>query len=115
MNVYDSANALANEIRRSDEVCEYRRLKEIAEGDETNRALLAEYRRLQIKLQLQAAGGGAAQSEEMQRFQQIASLLYMNGDVQAYLMAEMRLQKMLADVFKTISEASGMSIDLPDA
>lgn len=52
MNVYDSAHALAEIIRQSEEAQDYARLKEIAEGDETNRALLSEYRRLQMKLQL---------------------------------------------------------------
>lgn len=113
MNVYDSANALANEIRRCEEVRDYARLKDLAEGDETNRALLGEYRRLQMKLQLTAAGGQQPDADDMQRFQQIASLLYMNNDVQAYMMAELRLQKLLADVFKIISDASGMKMDLP--
>lgn len=113
MNVYDSANALANDLRQCDEVREYARLKEIAEADETNRRLLAEFRRLQMKIQLQAASGASADSEEMQRFQQIASLLYMNNDVQAYLLAEMRLQKLMADIFKTITDACGMDMGVP--
>ena len=88
------------------------RLKELAEADETNRALLGEYKRLQAALQIQAMGGAAVEADDMQRFQQIASLLYMNNDVQAYLMSEMRLQKMMADVFKIISEAGGMNLDM---
>ena len=115
MNVYDGAHALAETIRQSEEAQDYARLKEIAEGDETNRALLSEYRRLQMKLQLQAASGLQSQAEEVQRFQQIASLLYMNSDVQAYMMAELRLQKMLADIFKILTDASGMNMDLPNA
>ena len=46
MNVYDNANALANELRQCDEVREYARLKEVAEADETNRRLLAEFRKM---------------------------------------------------------------------
>lgn len=113
MNVYDSANALANDLRQCDEVREYARLKEIAEADETNRRLLAEFRRLQMRIQLQTASGSAADSEEMQRFQQIASLLYMNNDVQTYLLAEMRLQKLMADIFKAVTDACGMDMGVP--
>ena len=112
MTVYDSAHALAKTIRESEEARECARLKEIAEGDETNRALLGEYKRLQMALQVQAMGGAAVESDDMQRFQQIGSLLYMNGDVQAYLMAEMRLQRLMADIFKIISEAGGMNMDM---
>ena len=113
MNVYDSANALANELRQCDEVREYARLKEVAEADETNRRLLAEFRKMHMKMQLQAASGGQADAEEMQRFQQIASLLYMNNDVQAYMLAEMRLQKLMADIFKSVTDACGMDMGIP--
>lgn len=112
MSVYDGAHALARIIRESEDVLEYRRLKELAEEDETNRALLGEYKRLQTALQLQAMGGPAVEADDAQRFQQIASLLYMNTPVQAYLLAEMRLQKMYADIFKIISEAGGINLDM---
>ena len=49
----------------------------------------------------------------MQRFQQIASLLYMNNDVQAYMLAEMRLQKLMADIFKSVTDACGMDMGIP--
>ena len=38
----------------------------------------------------------------------------MNSDVQAYLMAEMQMQKTLADVFKILTEAAGVAFDLPE-
>ena len=111
MGVYDQAHALANSIRESDEYREAARLKEIALQDDTNRALLTEYSRLQTKLQLTAIGGTGADSEEMRRFQQLASLLYMNRDAQAFLLAEMRLQKMLGDIMKIVGEAAGLRLD----
>ena len=113
MSIYDSAHALAGLIRESEEATELKRLRQIAEADDTNRALLGEYRRLQTRLQLAAMGGGQVDQEETQRFSQIASLLYMNGDVQAYLMAEMRLQRLMADVFKILSDAGGMQLEVP--
>lgn len=115
MTVYDGANALARAIEESEESREYRRLKAAAEEDDTNRALLTEYKRLQTALQLQAMGGPQVESDDMQRFSQIGSLLYMNADVQAYLMAELRLQKMMGDIFKILSEAGGLSFELPGA
>lgn len=112
MNVYDRANELAGALRQSEEATEYRRLKELAEADETNRALLGEYRKLQVALQMQAMGGPKTDDDAMQRFSQISSLLYMNSDVQAYLMAEMRLQKLMADIFKVVAEAGGLNMDM---
>ncbi|MBQ8094910.1 MAG: YlbF family regulator [Clostridia bacterium] len=116
MNIYDTANRLADEIRRSDECARLQELKNIAYSNETNRLLLDEYKKLQIKLQMSmVSGAGQMPSEDMQRFQQISTLLYMNSDVQAYLMAEMQMQKMLSDVFKLITEAAGIRFELPTA
>ena len=90
-------------------------LRERAYADETNRLLLEEYKRLQVQLQMSMVGAaGEMPSEDMQRFQQLASLLYMNSDVQAYLMAEMQMQKTLADIFKILTEAAGIRFDVPD-
>ncbi|MDR0898541.1 MAG: YlbF family regulator [Oscillospiraceae bacterium] len=113
MTVYDEAHALARAIRESEEAASYRELREVAEASETNRGLLSEYRRLQMLLQVQAMGGGQGSEDDVRRFQQIASLLYMTGDTQAYLLAEMRLQKMMGDVLKTVTEASGLPLDIP--
>jgi len=38
----------------------------------------------------------------------------MNSDVQAYLLCEMQMQKTLADVFRILTEAAGVTFDLPD-
>ena len=115
MNIYDTAHRLAAEIKNSDECVRLRELRERAYADNTNRVLLDEYKRLQVRLQISKAGAaGEMPSDDMKRFQQLASLLYMNSDVQAYQMAEMQMQKTLADVFKILTEAAGITFDLPD-
>lgn len=115
MNIYDTAHRLAEEIKKSDECVKLAQLRARAYADDTNRVLLEEYKRLQVQLQMSMVGAaGQMPSEDMQRFQQLASLLYMNQDVQAYLMAEMQMQKTLADVFKILTEAAGIKLDVPD-
>ncbi len=115
MNIYDTANTLAAEIKKSDECIRLAELRDRAYADETNRVLLDEYKRLQVNLQMSMVGAaGQMPTEDMQRFQQLASLLYMNADVQAYLLAEMQMQKTLADIFKILTEAAGIRFDLPE-
>ena len=110
---YDAANALARQIRESQEVQEYQRLKEIVEESDTTRALIKEYKRLQMAVQMAAMSGGSLPSEEMGRFQQISSLLYAGTDTSQYLMAEMRLQQALADIYNIIAKAAGITLELP--
>ena len=115
MNIYDTAHRLAGEIRESEECVRLRELRERAYADDTNRVLLEEYKRLQLKLQMSMAGAaGQMPGEDMQRFQQLASLLYMNSDVQAYLLAEMQMQKTLADIFKILTDAAGVTLEIPE-
>ena len=111
---YSSAHRLAADIRASEEYQTYHTLREEVMGDETVAALIREYKKLQVSLQMAAMSGQTPDSEDMQRFQQLASLLYMNSDVQAYLMAEMQMQKTLADIFKILTEAAGIRFDVPD-
>ncbi len=110
---YDAAHALAHQISESAEVREYKRLKEIVEESETTRALIKEYRRLQMLVQMSAMSSQSVPSEDMQRFQSISGLLYSGTDTSAFLLAEMRLQQALADIYNIISKASGIQLDLP--
>ncbi len=110
---YLTAHELARQIQQSPEASEYRQLKTVVEESETTRALLKEYRRLQMAAQAAALGGRRASAEDMQRFQQIATLLYAGTDTSKYLLAEMRLQQMLADIYGIVAKAAGISLEMP--
>lgn len=112
MNPYDQAHALARALKDSEEYREYARLKEVAYADDTNRALLDEYKKLQFRLQASAASGGGMPQEDVQRLTQIGALLQFNPDVSAFLMAEFRFQRMLSDIFKILAEVAGVDLDM---
>ena len=113
MQVYDEAAALARAIRESDVCREYRQLKEEINGNETNRALIREYNKLQMQLQFAAVAGTAAQDADAQRFQQIGALLFAQPVTSRFLLCEMRVQQMMADVYKTLSDAAGLDMEMP--
>lgn len=110
MQIYDEANALAAAIRQSDLCREYRQLKEEIDGSETNRALIKEYKKLQMQLQLAAVAGSPTSDADSQRFQQIGTLLFAQPVTSQFLLAEMRVQQMMADVYKTLSDAAGLEM-----
>ena len=111
MNPYDQAHALARAMKESEEYREYRRLKETAYADSTNKALLDEYKRLQFRMQAKAASGESLPEEDMTRLTQIGTLLQFNPDVSAYLLAELRFQRMLADIFKILADVADIDLD----
>ena len=86
----DTARTLAKEIRQSPEYLEFAAAKDNMDGSDTGMALIKEYKRLQIALQMSAMAGGGMPPEEMQRFTQISSLLYAGTDTSRYLLAELR-------------------------
>jgi len=110
---YSSTYRVAQDIRDSEEYKTYHELKEVVMGDETTAALISEYRKLQLALQMAAVSGAAADTEDMQRFSGISTLLFSKPEVSNFLMAEMRLQQMLADIFKIVTEAADVDISIP--
>ncbi|MEA4896847.1 YlbF family regulator [Bacillota bacterium Meth-B3] len=112
MNVYDQAHVLARALRESEEFQEYQRLRETAYEDATNKALLDEYKRLQFRMQARVASGQRMDEDDLKRMQQIASLLQFNADASAYLLAEFRFQKLMADLYKILADVAGIDLDM---
>jgi len=110
---YSAAHTLAREIRASEEYQTYHQLKESVMSDETTAALVKEYRKLQITIQMAAMGGQQADGEDMQRFSGISTLLFSKPEVRDYLLAEMRLQQALADIFRIVTEAADVDMGMP--
>jgi len=109
---YSSTYKLAQDIRDSEEYRTYHQLKESVMSDETTAALIREYRRLQMTLQMAAMSGQNADAEEMQRFSGISTLLFSKQEVSQFLMAEMRLQQAMADIFKIVTEAADVEMSI---
>ena len=112
---YSTAHRLAQEIRQSEEYQTYHGMKDSVLADETTAALIKEYKKLQVKLQMGAVSGHQPDETDMQRFQGITSLLFTNPEVSRFMLAEMRLQQAMADIFKIITEAAGIDLGFPGA
>ena len=111
---YSSTYKLAQDIRDSEEYTTYHELKKTVMADETTAALIREYRKLQMTIQMSAMSGIAANEEEMQRFSGISNLLFAKPEVAQFLLSEMRLQQALADIFKIITEAADVEMPMPE-
>ena len=110
---YSSTYRLAQDIRDSEEYKRYHELKESVMSDETTAALVGEYRKLQMTIQMAAMSGRTAEDEDMQRFSGISTLLFSKPEVSNFLLAEMRMQQALADIFRIVTEAAGIELGIP--
>ena len=110
---YSNAHRLAQDIRQSEEYQTYHGLKDEVMADETTAALIKEYKKLQVKLQMGAVSGQQPDADDMNRFQGITALLFGNPTVSRYMLAEMRLQQDLADIFKIVTDAANIDMAIP--
>ena len=110
---YSSTYRLAQDIRDSDEYKTYHELKETVMADETTAALVREYRKLQMSIQMSAMSGKTANEEDIQRFSGISTLLFSKPEVSRFLLSEMQLQQALADIFKIVTEAADLDMPVP--
>ena len=110
MNVYDSAHQTAKLIKSSDEYGDYEKARTAAYANDTNKTLIDEYKKLQMAAQLAFAAGKQPDQDDMERLKKISAVLQFSPEAGAYLLAELRLQKMLADIYKILGEAAGMDL-----
>ena len=112
-SVRTATEQLAAAIRESEEYRQYKALRDTVMDNETNRTLLKEYQRTQTKLQMAAVAGSDASSEDVERFNKLSALLYMNADVAQYLVSQMRLQQLTGEVFQAVAKAAELDLELP--
>ncbi len=112
MNPYDIAHNLARALKESEEYIEWQSLKQEAYADDTNKALLDEYKKLQMRMQIQAASGQKPDGEEMEKLQKLSGLLQFNPAASRFILAEFRFQKLLADIYKILGEVAELDIDM---
>ncbi len=113
MQAMEAARALAAAIQESPEYREFRQYKEEVDADKGIKALVDEYKRLQTAMQMRLLSGQGTDGDDAKRFQSLGVLLFADARTSGYLMAEMRLQKMMAGIFETLTRAAGMDIPLP--
>ena len=113
MQAMEAAKVLAQAIQESPEYREYALLKKEIDEDAGIKALIQEYRKLQTSLQMRMLSGQSMDNEAAQRFQSLNMLLFADSRTSGFLMAEMKMQRMMAEIFQTLTQAAGMEIPVP--
>ena len=112
MYVYDRANELAKDIREASEYLNYKELKDKVYADETKKAMIMEYKRLQFQAQAALMTGGKPDENLMERLKKVGEVLAFDQDVSDFFAAEYKMNTMLTDIYKIIADASGIDIGM---
>lgn len=111
MNVYDKVHELARVLKDCPEVVEFRNASKMIQGNESNKKMLEDFRKLQIEAYAeQMNNGGKISKETEEKLRNLFSIISMNMDVSSYLQAEQRFGVIWEDMMKILNEAIGADV-----
>lgn len=102
--IYDKARELAALLSNSPEYKAYKASREIAMENETTKALISQFHKLQLRVQA-AMVAGEKDTEALEQLNEIGKLLQFNNEAAQFLLDEFKLNRMLGDVYKILAEA----------
>ena len=105
MNVYDTVNKLAQEIKNSDEFKNYKKYKEIIRSNPELNESIKKFETLRYELQISAMQGLEVESEKEKELQAIYAELLSKENIKEYFDAEFKFNILLADVNKIIGDS----------
>lgn len=105
MNVYDTVNKLAQEIKESNEFVNYRKYKELIKSNTEIDEKIKNFQTLRYEIQIAAMQGLEVEKEKEKELQEIYTDLLTKENVKEYFDAEFKFNILLADVNKIIGDA----------
>lgn len=105
MNVYDTANKLALEIRESQEYKDYKKAKQTVMENTELKEKIDEFEKVRYDVQVLALKGNQGDEEKMAKLQELYTILIQNSEIKEYFDLEVKFNVMVADVNKIIAEA----------
>lgn len=105
MNVYDTANRLAGEIKQSEEYANYKMAKQALNLNTALKEKMAEFEKARYEVQIEMMQTGKNNEEKYKAVQELYAELVENNEAKRFFEAETKFNIMIADVNKIIGEA----------
>ena len=105
MQVYDTANRLAQEIKDSEEFINYKMAKQTITLNEELKKKINEFEMARYEEQMSTMQTGKIDEEKIKKVQDLYRELIENMEAKKYFDAELKFNVMLGDVNKIISES----------
>jgi len=105
MNVYDTANRLASEIRNSNEYKDYKTIKEEVKQNLDLKEKIDQFEKIRYEIQLNSIKGEQQDEKKAEEIQKLYVELIQNEKVKQYFDLELKFNVLLADVNKIIAES----------
>jgi len=105
MNIYDTANRLAQEIKQSEEYVNYKMAKQALNLNTELRKRMSDFEKMRYEVQLETMQTGKRDEEKYKKMQDLYSELVEIDDAKKFFEAETKFNIVIADVNKIIGEA----------
>ena len=105
MNIYDTANQLAEEIKQSEEYATYKMAKEAINLNFQLKNKINEFEKARYDAQVIALQTGKDDESKMRHVQELYGELIQNQEASKYFDAEMKFNILIANVNKIIGNA----------
>ena len=105
MNVYDTANKLAEEIKQSEEFITYQMAKQAINLNFELKSKIEEFEKARYEAQIIAIQTGKDDENKMRHVQELYGELIQNQEASKYFDAEMKFNIMIADLNNFIGNA----------
>lgn len=105
MNIYDTANRLAQEIKQSEEYMNYKMAKQALNLNTNLKEKMAQFEQKRYETQLNAMQTGKQDEKMFKEMQDMYSELIEIEDAKKFFEAETKFNIVIADVNKIIGEA----------
>ncbi len=105
MNVYDTVNKLAQEIKGSEEYNNFKKYKELVKSNNEIENKLKKFEELRYETQIAVMQGTKPEENKEKELQTVYTELLEQDNVKEYFEAEFKFNVLIADVNKIIGEA----------
>ncbi len=105
MQVYDTVNKLAQEIRESEEFVNFKTAKQVLELNQELKKKISDFEMKRYEAQIKAIQTGEEDKEKIKETQDLYSEIIEQEEARKYFDAELKFNILLGDVNKIISEA----------
>lgn len=105
MQVYDTANRLAQEIKQSEEYMNYKMAKQALNLNSTLKEKMLQFEQKRYETQIMAMQTGKQDEEKMKEMQDLYAELVEIDEAKKFFEAETKFNIMIADINKIIGEA----------
>lgn len=105
MNIYDTANRLASEIKQSEEYMNYKMAKQALNLNTELKKKMSAFEQLRYEAQIVQLQTGKEDTEKMNKVRELFEKLMQEDEAKKFFDAETKFNIVIADVNKIIGEA----------